>query len=128
MTVNSEVVIFPMFISMLIMLDDDDKTEFLLVGTKQQPAKGWLLEAFPQTREQAQALQAEGIIPKHFVLLEAPDTVLIERVLGKRVDPETGDVYHATFDPPTDTSVVQRLVSDPKSSEKIMIERLMEYH
>ncbi|XP_067016661.1 adenylate kinase 8-like [Acropora muricata] len=90
--------------------------------------KGWLLEAFPQTREQAQALQAEGIIPKHFVLLEAPDTVLIERVMGKRVDPETGDVYHATFDPPTDTSVVQRLVSDPKSSEKIMIERLMEYH
>ena len=24
------------------------------------------------------------------VLLEAPDTVLIERVMGKRVDPETG--------------------------------------
>ena len=24
------------------------------------------------------------------VLLEAPDTVLIERVMGKRIDPETG--------------------------------------
>lgn len=90
--------------------------------------KGWLLEAFPQTREQAQALQAEGIMPKHFVLLEASDTVLIERVMGKRIDPETGDVYHSTFDPPADPSVVQRLVPDPKSSEKAMIERLMEYH
>ncbi|XP_078346811.1 adenylate kinase 8-like [Oculina patagonica] len=91
-------------------------------------SKGWLLEAFPQTREQAQALQAEGINPKNFVLLEAPDTVLIERVMGKRIDPETGDVYHSTFDPPTDPAVVQRLVPDSKSSEKVMIERLMEYH
>ena len=38
------------------------------------------------------------------------------------------DVYHSTFDPPTDSSVVQRLVPDSKSSEKVMIERLMEYH
>ena len=38
------------------------------------------------------------------------------------------DVYHSTFDPPTDAAVVQRLVPDPKSSEKVMIERLMEYH
>ncbi|KAM7451132.1 Adenylate kinase 8 [Porites harrisoni] len=91
-------------------------------------SKGWLLEAFPQTREQAQALQAEGIMPKHFVLLETRDTVLIERVMGKRIDPDTGDVYHSTFDPPTDAAVVQRLVPDPKSSEKVMIERLMEYH
>lgn len=91
-------------------------------------SKGWLLEAFPQTREQAQALQAEGINPRHFVLLEAPDTVLIERVMGKRIDPETGDVYHSTFDPPSDLAVVQRLVPDSKSSEKVMIQRLMEYH
>lgn len=91
-------------------------------------SKGWLLEAFPQTREQAQALQAEGINPRHFVLLEAPDTVLIERVMGKRIDPETGDVYHSTFDPPSDLTVVQRLVPDSKSSEKVMIQRLMEYH
>lgn len=91
-------------------------------------SKGWLLEAFPQTREQAQALQAEGINPRHFVLLEAPDTVLIERVMGKRIDPETGDVYHSTFDPPSDLAVVQRLVPDSKCSEKVMIQRLMEYH
>lgn len=27
--------------------------------------KGWVMEGFPQTREQAQALQAIGIYPKH---------------------------------------------------------------
>ncbi|KXJ18707.1 adenylate kinase 8 [Exaiptasia diaphana] len=91
-------------------------------------SKGWLLEGFPHTREQALALQSEGIIPKHFVLLECPDTVLVERVMGKRIDPETGDVYHTTFDPPSEPEVVSRLIPDPKSAEKVMIERLMEYH
>ncbi|EDO43271.1 predicted protein [Nematostella vectensis] len=90
--------------------------------------KGWLLEGFPQTREQALALQVEGIIPSHFILLDCPDTVLIERVMGKRVDPETGDVYHTTFDPPSDPEVVRRLVPDPKCTEAAMVGRLMEYH
>ena len=31
------------------------------------------------------------------VLLEAPDTVLIERVMGKRIDPETGGKYLQLF-------------------------------
>ena len=52
--------------------------------------KGWVMDDVPQTREQALALQAEGIYPKHFVLLDAPDTVLIERAAGKRVDPRNG--------------------------------------
>ena len=37
-------------------------------------------------------------------------------------------MYHTTFDPPSDPEVVRRLVSDPMSSESVMIERLMDYH
>ena len=44
------------------------------------------------------------------VVLDAPDTVLLERQAGKRVDPETGDVYHTTFDWPQDPSIQERLV------------------
>lgn len=44
------------------------------------------------------------------MVLDAPDTVLLERQAGKRVDPETGDVYHTTFDWPQDPSVQERLV------------------
>ena len=38
--------------------------------------------------------------------------VLIERQSGKRVDPETDDVYHTTFDWPDDPDVQERLVHD----------------
>ncbi|XP_066294250.1 adenylate kinase 8-like isoform X2 [Branchiostoma lanceolatum] len=90
--------------------------------------KGWLLEGFPQTRDQAQAIQAEGISPKHCVVLEAPDTVLIERVAGKRVDPQTGDVYHTTFDWPSNAEIESRLVVPEGITEESMVNNLVEYH
>ncbi|XP_038230899.1 adenylate kinase 8 isoform X4 [Dermochelys coriacea] len=51
--------------------------------------QGWILEGFPENRDQAWMLQLAGITPRHVVVLYAPDTVLIERNLGKRIDPST---------------------------------------
>jgi len=90
--------------------------------------KGWLLEALPENRTQAVGLQVAGIFPKHVVLLDAEDTVLIERVMGKRIDSITGDVYHATFHPPDKPDVLKRLKSDPNATEAIMHTRLAQYH
>ncbi|CAH1787369.1 unnamed protein product [Owenia fusiformis] len=90
--------------------------------------KGWVMEGFPQTREQAQALQAEGIYPKHFVLLDAPDTVLIERASGKRIDPITGDVYHTTFDYPSDQEIIERLKPVAENTEEVLVNKLVVYH
>lgn len=89
---------------------------------------GWVLDGFPQTREQALALQAGGIAPSHAVILEAPDTVLVERANGKRVDPETGDVFHTTFHWPHDPAVASRLVEVPGTAEEDIINRLVVYH
>ncbi|XP_038046287.1 adenylate kinase 8-like [Patiria miniata] len=91
--------------------------------------KGWVLDGFPQTREQALALQEVGIGPKHFVVLEAPDTVLIERQMGKRVDPETGDVYHTTFDYPAGSEIERRLIEPAEGcGEEATVTRLVVYH
>ncbi|XP_039620234.1 adenylate kinase 8 [Polypterus senegalus] len=89
--------------------------------------RGWLLEGFPKTREQAVLLQEKGISPEHVVFLEAPDAVLIERNLGKRVDPETGAVYHTTFDWPSNEEVQGRLVEPPGISEEETANKLLEY-
>ena len=43
---------------------------------------------------EADAIAAEGINPDVFLLLNVPDDVLIERVVGRRLDPETGAIYH----------------------------------
>ncbi|NXT29918.1 KAD8 kinase, partial [Syrrhaptes paradoxus] len=90
--------------------------------------QGWILEGFPENQEQAWMLQSAGIIPRHVVVLYAPDTVLIERNSGKRLDPITGEVYHTTFDWPRDLLVQQRLVKPEDLSEQEMSKKLLEYH
>ncbi|XP_054030345.1 adenylate kinase 8 isoform X1 [Dryobates pubescens] len=90
--------------------------------------QGWILEGFPENQEQAWMLQSSGIIPRHVVVLYAPDTVLIERNTGKRLDPVTEEVYHTTFDWPSDPLVQQRLVKPEDLSEQEMSKKLLEYH
>ncbi|EMP34655.1 Adenylate kinase 8 [Chelonia mydas] len=90
--------------------------------------QGWILEGFPENRDQAWMLQLAGITPRHVVVLYAPDTVLIERNLGKRIDPSTKEVYHTTFDWPSDPLVQQRLVEAEGISEQETAKHLLEYH
>lgn len=57
----------------------------------------------------ADALAAEGIKADSFLLLNVPDEMLIQRVVGRRLDPDTGDIYHLDFSPPP-AEIVDRLV------------------
>ncbi|KAM4697107.1 adenylate kinase 8 [Rhinophrynus dorsalis] len=90
--------------------------------------RGWILAGFPQTREQALMLQMRGIAPDHVVVLEAPDIVLIERNMGKRIDCTSGEVYHTTFDWPDDPLVQKNLVEPEGISEEETGKKLLEYH
>ncbi|XP_057257587.1 adenylate kinase 8 isoform X3 [Pezoporus wallicus] len=90
--------------------------------------QGWILEGFPENREQAWMLQSSGIIPRHVVVLYAPDAVLIERNSGKRIDPNTEEVYHTTFDWPRDMLIQERLVKPEDPSEQEISKKLLEYH
>ncbi|CAM9235872.1 unnamed protein product [Chrysoparadoxa australica] len=89
--------------------------------------KGWLLDGFPRTRAQADALADAGIQADSFVLLEVPDEVLIERVVGRRLDPETGDIYHTTFNPPS-PEIEGRLIQRADDTEEKARVRLDQYH
>jgi len=62
------------------------------------------------------------------VILHAADSMLIERAAGKRVDPKTGDIYHTTFDWPTENNIHQRLIVPPHNTEEDLVNRLMEYN
>ncbi|XP_078406112.1 adenylate kinase 8 isoform X1 [Cetorhinus maximus] len=89
--------------------------------------RGWILVGFPRTQEQALALQEMGIAPDHVVILDAPDTVLIERNLGKRIDMSTGEIYHTTFNWPTSSKIQNRLVKPNGITEEETAKRLLEY-
>jgi adenylate kinase family enzyme len=51
---------------------------------------GWLLDGCPRTAEQAKALEHANFNPDKVILLDVPDSALIERVTGRRSDPVTG--------------------------------------
>ncbi len=64
------------------------------LSTPECKEKGWLLDGFPRTAEQANAMKKHFLIPNKCVLLDVPFDVLTERVTGRRLDPETGTIYH----------------------------------
>ena len=92
---------------------------------------GFLLDGFPRTVAQAEAL--DGMLEKmgrkmdHVLLLEVDDSVLLERITGRRSDPETGRVYHVKFDPPP-ADIAHRLIQRPDDKEEVLKQRLDEYH
>lgn len=86
---------------------------------------GWLLDGYPRSLAQAEAIEALGIRPDVFILLEVPDDVLLERVVGRRLDPVTGKIYHLKFEPPENEEIAGRLTQrfdDTHSQAKLRLQ------
>ncbi|XP_046904465.1 adenylate kinase 8 [Hypomesus transpacificus] len=90
--------------------------------------RGWIMEGIPRTHQEALSLQKAGIFPDHVVMLKAPDSVLMERSHGKRIDPVTGDVYHVTFIWPEGEEVAGRLVPEKTVLTEQCGSQLRQYH
>ena len=71
-------------------------------------------------------LSTAGRSLDHVLLLEVDDTVLLERVTGRRSDPETGRVYHIRFDPPP-AEVESRVIQREDDTPEVLRARLDEY-
>uniref|UniRef100_A0A0C9S7M6 adenylate kinase n=1 Tax=Wollemia nobilis TaxID=56998 RepID=A0A0C9S7M6_9CONI len=71
--------------------------------------KGWLLDGYPRSLSQATALVNLGIRPDLFLLLDVPEEILVDRVVGRRLDPVTGKIYHLKYSPPEKDEIAQRL-------------------
>ncbi|KAL9282708.1 unnamed protein product [Arabidopsis thaliana] len=71
--------------------------------------KGWLLDGYPRSASQATALKGFGFQPDLFIVLEVPEEILIERVVGRRLDPVTGKIYHLKYSPPETEEIAVRL-------------------
>ena len=73
---------------------------------------GFLLDGFPRTLPQAQALDGmlaeEGLGLTHVLYLLVSETELLQRLTGRRVCPDCGASYHAAFHPPRSAGVCDR--------------------
>lgn len=70
---------------------------------------GFLLDGFPRTIEQAEALDEElknmGINLDKVVNIYADKEILIERAIGRRICKTCGAAYHIKFNPPKEDNV-----------------------
>lgn len=98
--------------------------------------KGFLLDGFPRTLPQAEALERlERKIgrPLQAVLhIDVPDAVCLERITGRRSCPRDGSGYHLRFIPPKRAGTCDlcgaALVQRPDDTLEAASKRLQKYH
>ncbi len=93
-------------------------------------ANGAIFDGFPRNVAQAQSLATiladAGRRLDGVVVLDVPDDAIVERMTGRRTDPETGLVYHVTYNPPP-AEVAARVVQRVDDREETVRHRLQVY-
>ncbi|EGF77099.1 hypothetical protein BATDEDRAFT_5688, partial [Batrachochytrium dendrobatidis JAM81] len=92
--------------------------------------RGYVLEGYPRTREQA-SYNLKKTCSSCFMLLvvfDIPDEMVINRVTGLRHDPITGKTYHIKYDPPPKNALIEdRLTRRQSDTETATQARLNLY-
>jgi adenylate kinase len=109
---------------------------------------GFILDGFPRTLPQAQALDKmladEGACVTKVVELDVPDSVLEERITGRWIHKKSGRSYHVKYAAPksmkvgedgkpitesmTDDETGEPLMQRPDDTSSALIKRLQGYH
>jgi len=91
---------------------------------------GAVFDGYPRNAAQAQAL--DGLLAELGRKIDAvlhlvvPEDVIVERMSGRRTDPETGVVYHTVHNPPP-AEVAGRVVQRADDREETVRERFRVY-
>jgi adenylate kinase len=93
---------------------------------------GFLLDGFPRTIPQADAMKENDIAVDHVLEFDVPDAVIVERMAGRRVHSGSGRVYHLVYNPPKvegkDDVTGDDLSIRPDDEESTVRKRLAIYH
>lgn len=95
-------------------------------------ATGFIIDGFPRTIGQAEALHQAGIEFDHVIEFRVNDDEVLKRLSGRRVHPASGRTYHVAFNPPRvpdrDDVTGEPLVQRPDDAEATVRHRIATYH
>lgn len=115
-------------------LVSDDIVIALVKERLNQPdcKNGFLLDGFPRTIPQAEALKAAGINIDFVIEIAVDDEEIVKRISGRRVHPGSGRVYQIYTHPPKqagfDDETNEPLILREDDREEIIRKRLVVYH
>ena len=93
---------------------------------------GFILDGFPRTVPQAEALERMGITLDKIVSIEVPDEKIVERMSGRRVCSTCGASYHVAFNPSGDGVNCDKcgteLTTRKDDAPEVVLSRLEVYH
>lgn len=112
----------------------DELTVALVKDRIAQPdcANGFLLDGFPRTLPQADALKDAGVKIDFVLEFDVADEVIVERMSGRRVHQPSGRTYHVVYNPPKvegkDDITGEELIIRQDDKPETVLERLAIYH
>lgn len=115
-------------------LVSDDLIIGLIKDRLQQPdcAKGYLLDGFPRTIPQADAMKENQIDIDFVVEISVDDAEIVKRMSGRRAHLASGRTYHVEYNPPKvegiDDISGEPLVQRDDDQEETVKHRLNVYH
>ena len=93
---------------------------------------GFILDGFPRTVPQAEALDSMGMTLDKVVSIEVPDDNIVERMSGRRVCAKCGASYHVKFNPSADGTKCDKcseeLTVRRDDAPEVVLSRLEVYH
>ena len=121
------------FIDKGLLVPDDVVIGIVRDRLKEDDCKnGFILDGFPRTVPQAQALDDMGIEIDKVIDIQVPDEKIVQRLSGRRVCSGCGASYHLLYKKPEKDGVCNlcgtQLVQRTDDREETVLERLKVYH
>jgi len=94
--------------------------------------KGFLLDGFPRTIPQAEGLKQMDVAVDYVIEFDVADSVIVERMGGRRAHLPSGRTYHVVYNPPKeegkDDETGEALVIREDDKAETVLARLGVYH